>query len=1442
MSQNISVIGSHSPVTDDSTGLHVQEHSAEKIAQEALSDAPPLMTDEMDKAREMTRVPDRDLSEETLARRNEETEETLAGRALASALDKNDGPAVHEAAKQLQGRACTAQMENMLEQARLCHAVSEPAESGSVALEEGNRSEDVSDAAKTQAEKPVEEEPLVRERTVSEEVFAVLQDFRPGMLSSKDMTLAQMQEEEARVDALIENFSAEEAEDSSHTIVLAQLVKYQIQLSNSITCRTNLEAALATMERINGEEGSPARKLEALVECELLWQNGMELKNALGKLEEGDPQQMLDALKDRGIGIVGKDLDVLENALVDASTRQLGLLQAEKASPLSSDSLAALARLSLRAGENPARMLDILNKGLSWASGAEYKDALISALVSGAAATNTPEGRRSPAQRSETLRYVDMVFQGAYPEYADEALALKKLLLPEPEYDAEVRLQHECTVASRHLMNILMEGKGPSGNSRTSALERTLGGMNAASARSFMLTPDIVDALTKKVGLPDFNYHLAHVAVLQKNAAEAGLFPLTDEQKTIMADMEMWCISLNLDKNVAAYAQKLQLALGDDAVRQRCMHEIQQACDHFVRGFHGEQALADAGRKVREQASLTESLSAGRRENAIYATSAEYMARLALDHHIVNLSGLIRPEDRFQADGTMTLNGAAVDEAMRRQTRALYEKLSGNEDPDDVRLRMEEKTQKRRVFLNDVQRFESHAMTMQTLAENTGEGVRLRASTKAKEDLVKAMTEDRALLHFTWPHRRPGRMKTCDTVLDIEQLAKQLEHAATDEERTRLQNRIDTLLESLKGISPFTLASSLRHRKETPTLDVVLNSMVPRARALAFFEKKVDIDGRRTTEAKFTLKSIKNQRSELDKLQKGIDRSMKKLQSQFGKENIRRLQQTIAAGLYKVFAESQQPLSAFTINDVPTRLTVYEQLKTWGMPIDAVLTQQLVKLTLAALTTADGTLKEEILRLDAEKSDLAYAGKESAETMKRELRENGASLFSAWKQTRHFINHSLLPDERRRAEGLRALLREASMPGSGFVYDKSRGLVVDTGAIFTPFTSSKSLISMISLAHPLSLRLRLMTNNSMSVSNVGGDCYQVILKGGLAASLGATMKIGIPNTPLTLIPGGNVGGRGESGLALTFKSEKDCEAFLNAFMRPDSGLHEHSSETYNPDLWLCASQVRFIDGDAVSGDVSLGLMISLFQQLLPLGFAASGSATFAVSAAGDVSQQVEQNASGETTTFGIKTKVTLAASASPGISHGNVYIGSPKATLAGAVSLDMEQRFKINTGPQGIMPTTCMETECAAGLLKNRALHDITRALLLPSSIRERIAQDAAFSDSFERLLRGMPPTALLTVHRELKPAVLDETRRLFVEARMAHGEDARKAALKKAHELLASSDSYTPTRISIRNVAPSDISRNWSPGLVAFQYARNNTFARIRSGNVLNIPLPQDA
>ena len=156
------------------------------------------------------------------------------------------------------------------------------------------------------------------------------------------------------------------------------------------------------------------------------------------------------------------------------------------------------------------------------------------------------------------------------------------------------------------------------------------------------------------------------------------------------------------------------------------------------------------------------------------------------------------------------------------------------------------------------------------------------------------------------------------------------------------------------------------------------------------------------------------------------------------------------------------------------------------------------------------------------------------------------------------------------------------------------------------------------------------------------------------------------------------------------------------------------------------------------------------------------------------------------------------------------------------------------------MPATCMETECLAGPLKRGVLHDITRALLLPASVSDRILEDVAFSDAFEKLLRGMPPTARVIVRRELKPAVLEEVRRLFIKVRMATDEYTRSTELKRAHSLLATPDSYTPSSISIRNVTPADISRNWSPGLGAFQYARNTSFASLNSGDTLTIPLPQ--
>lgn len=120
------------------------------------------------------------------------------------------------------------------------------------------------------------------------------------------------------------------------------------------------------------------------------------------------------------------------------------------------------------------------------------------------------------------------------------------------------------------------------------------------------------------------------------------------------------------------------------------------------------------------------------------------------------------------------------------------------------------------------------------------------------------------------------------------------------------------------------------------------------------------------------------------------------------------------------------------------------------------------------------------------------------------------------------------------------------------------------------------------------------------------------------------------------------------------------------------------------------------------------------------------------------------------------------------------------------------------------------------------------------------MADTPAFADDFTRLMHDLPESARIVVRRVIRPDVLDEVRRHFIAARTASDEKTGSAALKAAHDLLASFDSYTPVSISVRSSDKADISTNWSPGLAMFQYSRNNAFARAKAGPALEIPLPQ--
>ena len=98
----------------------MQQHDAESFVRELLHEAPAPMERELDKAREMAAVPERDIADDILAQRNEETGEALAGRTLARALEQDDTAAVREAAGKLEGRAFTPQMQSLMKQADIC--------------------------------------------------------------------------------------------------------------------------------------------------------------------------------------------------------------------------------------------------------------------------------------------------------------------------------------------------------------------------------------------------------------------------------------------------------------------------------------------------------------------------------------------------------------------------------------------------------------------------------------------------------------------------------------------------------------------------------------------------------------------------------------------------------------------------------------------------------------------------------------------------------------------------------------------------------------------------------------------------------------------------------------------------------------------------------------------------------------------------------------------------------------------------------------------------------------------------------------------------------------------------------------------------------------------------------------------------------------------------
>ena len=364
------------------------------------------------------------------------------------------------------------------------------------------------------------------------------------------------------------------------------------------------------------------------------------------------------------------------------------------------------------------------------------------------------------------------------------------------------------------------------------------------------------------------------------------------------------------------------------------------------------------------------------------------------------------------------------------------------------------------------------------------------------------------------------------------------------------------------------------------------------------------------------------------------------------------------------------------------------------------------------------------------------------------------------------------------------------------------------------------------------------------VSNAGNGNYQVLLKSGFNASLGATLKLSPDGMArLKFIAESNSSLASNSGVALTFSNREACEAFLKDFLDKNSAMHKDETgdinhKRYDPSVWLKAAQIRIVDGRSHSFDVGVGAMVTLMNQQITASKSISASATAKATYSNEVKSDIQQNAHGESVTFTRHGRLTLLAAASAGLLDSvEKELTTPKFMAKNAsFVVDTVQRYKLETGLQGVLPTSSLEHEFTLGEMKFHHLRDL---FLEEYADRQKPENEDFFRD-LETCISKLPASAKLVVKHELKPEVLERVRHLFIHARTQDSESARTKAQTEAYELLANDKSYSPASIELKNVKPADLFKDWSPGIGAVQLVRNTSFMRQTAYKSMTIPLPK--
>ena len=1188
----------------------------------------------------------------------------------------------------------------------------------------------------------------------SPETVEHLLSANDGIIGDQTRTTAEMEKSVEALDKALEaRASAEEAPVDDSPVVSTEacedyaLVTAARREDHTLGVRRVLDESLQKLDdalRI----ADPEERLEELEGIGSRIQDSAIAESVAEVLASGsaEPQEQLAALLAlrNSDHVLGSDLTKLQNRWEELVTNELRErlgtygVAGDVKSAFSKEAVTALVHSASAAGVSPSQVFEAMLQGVdmpgrSPSLSADLLKVLMSHLVSADHTTT--------AGRMETCRMIDMVFQGGYPERADSALVLKQALTG--SHPEEASMQHSLLLAHQKLASQLLDAQPGKGLQQKAALERA--SMPGRSMRSFMLTPEIVSALVKaapKTEVNDVNFRIANLAVLEMEAVKAGVAPLNQDSAGRVQDARAWCESLGLDEGFAKYAGEVQAALeagGDEAAK--LMGRLTGAAADFGKGFEGEAGLLKTEGLIRRQAGRYDAKHA----DNVFRNAPGYLAGKALNTLVANLSGLIFADDRLTnpADG-LAVDGEAIEGAMRARMALLQSGLEGREKLNAMRT---ERDRFQKDLVQGVATFRKNADVLSRLARNADERMEFRSQ---KADIAARRAEHKANrngIGFSWPHSRPERREAARTVLEFARLKAEVDRMPEGAERTEALERLQGLREKLAGCDPVKLVSASSRCDRIPTDEVILKEMLPRAQALAYFDKRVE--GKSGSDANADmLKSVKAS-LRLDKLS-AQDWAMRiGFKFKMGRKNMKEIAAAASAAVLKVYVESNDAREAFSLRHADAAERVAGQLRVWGLdPTDAVLSP--------------------IIRRE--------------------------------------IDRMTLPDG-------------ASQPGGSVGISFERGFTADTAATYNPW-SRPGRASSTNLLMPISARFSVMRNDSLAVTNKG-DGFEVLIKGGLAASIGASVALSLGHARVAL--GADGGSSSAKGVAFSFSSRADAERFLEAVMTPKSDLTNRKSENYDPSVWLNASDIRLVTERGVSGNVSAMALADLVPALgagSVLAFAGGG-----VKLAGGVERSQSINAHGEVNTYRQRGTVTVSASLLKADTAG--------LTVSGSIHYVKELQLVTNEG--GVSPQTNCTTKLSVGAGLNRL--ELFKHAFTAAEATEMARRDDQFAGRLQHFLGNLKPGSNVIVRRGLKPEVLKTVQNELIAARQGAPAD-RKAAIARVNDLLGRVDSYRPERLTVVDNEASKLSRTHSPGIAFMQALSRSTYNVTNIGGSLEIKL----